>query len=103
MATTAVAAQLLSGMRILKVERANCPFHFQNSNFSQAMRLLQSRSGNLIGDRFPKWVELLNTLTHDSALSNHIVRSNKGFIFMLLRNLDPRHGQVSRTQYVVNT
>ncbi|CDF38382.1 ATP dependant DNA Helicase PIF1 [Chondrus crispus] len=45
--------------------------------------------------------ELLNTLTAWSALPDHKLKLKKGFIVMLLRNLNPATGHVSGARYVI--
>ena len=45
--------------------------------------------------------ELLNTLTARSALPDHNLELKKGFIVMLLRNLDPTAGHVNGARYVI--
>ncbi|CDF36818.1 partial DNA helicase [Chondrus crispus] len=44
--------------------------------------------------------EMLNTLTAVSALSDHNLKLKKGFIVMLLRNVDPATGHVNGARYV---
>lgn len=46
-------------------------------------------------------MEILNTLTHGSALPDHRLSLKKGIIVMLLRSLDAKNGHVRRTVYVV--
>ena len=46
-------------------------------------------------------MELLNTLTAGSALPDHKLKLKKGFIVMLLRNLDPTAGHVNGARYVI--
>ena len=46
-------------------------------------------------------VELLNTLTAGSALPDHLLRLKKGYIVMLLRNLDAQVGHVNGSRYIV--
>ncbi|CDF77379.1 unnamed protein product [Chondrus crispus] len=45
--------------------------------------------------------EMLNTLTAGSALPDHKLKLKKGFIVMLLRNLDPATGHVNGARYVI--
>ncbi|CDF40386.1 ATP dependant DNA helicase [Chondrus crispus] len=45
--------------------------------------------------------EMLNTLTAGSALPDHKLKLKKGFILMLLRNLDPATGHVNGARYVI--
>ncbi|CDF37506.1 partial DNA helicase [Chondrus crispus] len=45
--------------------------------------------------------EILNTLTAGSALPDHKLKLKKGFIVMLLRNLDPATGHVNGARYVI--
>ncbi|CDF39624.1 Helicase-like protein [Chondrus crispus] len=45
--------------------------------------------------------EMLNTLTAGSALPDHKLKLKKGFIVMLLRNLDPATGHVNGAPYVI--
>ena len=44
--------------------------------------------------------EMLNTLKARSALPDHKLKLKKGFIVMLLRNLDPTSGHVNGARYV---
>ncbi|CDF37017.1 ATP dependant DNA helicase [Chondrus crispus] len=46
--------------------------------------------------------EMLNTLTAGSALPDHKLKLKKGFIVMLLRNLDPATGHVNGARYVID-
>jgi len=46
-------------------------------------------------------VEVLNTLSAGSALSDHELKLKKNFIVMLLRNLNPAHGHVNGARYQV--
>ncbi|CDF39089.1 ATP dependant DNA helicase [Chondrus crispus] len=45
--------------------------------------------------------EMLTTLTAGSALPDHKLKLKKGFIVMLLRNLDPATGHVNGARYVI--
>ncbi|CDF36554.1 unnamed protein product [Chondrus crispus] len=45
--------------------------------------------------------EMLNTLTAGSDLPDHKLKLKKGFIVMLLRNLDPTSGHVNGARYVI--
>ncbi|CDF37706.1 ATP dependant DNA helicase PIF1 [Chondrus crispus] len=45
--------------------------------------------------------EMLNTLTAGSDLPDHKLKLKKGFIVMLLRNLDPTSGYVNGARYVI--
>ncbi|CDF35745.1 ATP dependant DNA Helicase Pif1 [Chondrus crispus] len=45
--------------------------------------------------------EILNTLTAGSALPDHKLKLKKGFIIMLLRNLDLTSGHVNGARYVI--
>ncbi|CDF39890.1 ATP dependant DNA helicase [Chondrus crispus] len=45
--------------------------------------------------------EMLNTLTAGSDLPDHKLKLKKGFIVMLLRNLDPTSGHVNGARYVM--
>lgn len=46
-------------------------------------------------------MEMLYTRSHRSALSNLTLSLKKGFLVMLLRNLDPENGHVNETRYIV--
>lgn len=46
-------------------------------------------------------IEMLNTLSHGSVLPGHMLSLKKGFILILLRNLDLKNGHVNETLYVV--
>lgn len=46
-------------------------------------------------------MEMLITLSHGSAFPGHMLSLKKGFIVMLLCNLDTKNGDVNGTQYVV--
>lgn len=51
------------------------------------------------GHRYPQ--EMLITLSHRSDLSDDMLNFNKGFLDMLLRNIDPRSGHVNETKYMM--
>lgn len=46
-------------------------------------------------------LQMLNTLTHGSALPDHPVGVKKVYIFMAVRTLDPKHCHIDSTWYVV--
>lgn len=46
-------------------------------------------------------MDMLNTLSHVSALPEDMLSLKRGFIEMLLRNLDPENGHVNKTRYIV--
>ena len=50
--------------------------------------------------RYP--VELLNSIPGNSSLPEHNLQLEKGFLVMLLRNLDPKHGHVNGARYIVD-